>query len=57
QPHHFQTHLIQSQPRRQKTHITLLLIHPQHHLINPITLKQLPPHFIHLYKNLQPKPQ
>lgn len=53
--HHFQTELIQSEARGEKTEISVLLIHAQDHLMNSITVKELAAEFIDLYKKLEAK--
>lgn len=53
--HHFQTELIQSEARGEKTEISVLLIHAQDHLMNAITVKELATEFIDLYKKLDAK--
>lgn len=53
--HHFQTELIQSEARGEKTEITVLLIHAQDHLMNSITVKDLASEFIDLYRKINTK--
>ncbi|GCF80343.1 PTS cellobiose IIA component [Bacillus cereus] len=53
--HHFQTELIQSEARGEKTEVSVLLIHAQDHLMNAITVKELAAEFIDLYKKLEAK--
>ena len=53
--HHFQTELIQSEARGEKTEISVLLIHAQDHLMNSMTVKELAAEFIDLYKKLDAK--
>ncbi|MDX7989752.1 PTS lactose/cellobiose transporter subunit IIA, partial [Xenorhabdus sp. 12] len=53
--HHFQTELIQSEARGEKTEISVLLIHAQDHLMNAITVKELAEEFITLHKRVEEK--
>ena len=50
--HHFQTELIQSEARGEKTEVSVLLIHAQDHLMNAMNFQQLAEEFIEVYERL-----
>ncbi|WP_144552169.1 PTS lactose/cellobiose transporter subunit IIA, partial [Bacillus mycoides] len=51
-PHNTQTNLIHPQFNRLPTHKTFLIIHPQDHLITPITEQKFIQHMIPIIKKL-----
>ena len=51
--HHFQTELIQSEARGEKTEVSVLLIHAQDHLMTAISEQKLIEHMIKLIKKFK----